>query len=311
MGMHMRLRTALCVASVLAIIGLAAFYVLTIPSTLSPDALNPRTAVLANGETMFNVGGCANCHATPGQDNRLRLGGGLGLRSPFGNFKVPNISSDPTYGIGSWTELQFANAILKGVGRNNEHLFPALPYVSYQRMSLDDVRDLYAFLKTVPRDSKPSEPHEVPFPFNVRRILGGWKLLFLDGKPFAPDRTKDAVYNRGAYLVEGPGHCAECHSARNLLGGIKPSERFAGGADPEGKGWVPNITPHANGLAEWSATDLEFMLQTGLTPAGASAGSNMAAVIRSISKLTAEDRHAIAVYLNALPPRPGSKPAKK
>ena len=307
----MWLRSAIRAVSVLSVIGLAAFYVLTIPSTLSQTEFKPRTANLTNGETIFNIGGCANCHATPAQDNRLRLGGGLGLRSPFGTFKVPNISSDATFGIGAWTEIQFANAVLRGVGRNNEHLFPALPYTSYQRMPLDDVRDLHAFLKTVPPDTKPSEPHEVPFPFNVRRSLGAWKLLFLDGKQFAPDPAKDAVYNRGAYLIEGPGHCAECHSARNLLGGIKASERFAGGADPEGKGWVPNITPHLNGLADWSANDLEFVLRTGFTPAGASAGSNMAAVVRSVSKLTADDRHAMAVYLKSLPPRPGSKPAKK
>ena len=307
----MRLRFVIAAALGLAVLGLAMFYVLTIPSTLSPGLFKPRNADLANGEAMFNIGGCANCHATPGQDDRLKLGGGLGLRSPFGVFKVPNISSDPKAGIGTWTELQFANAVMKGVGRNNEHLFPALPYTSYQRMSLDDVRDLYAFIKTVPPDSKPSESHAVPFPFNVRRSLGVWKLLFLDGRPFTPDPSRDAVYNRGAYLIEGPGHCAECHSARNLLGGIKASERFAGGADPEGHGWVPNITPHANGLADWSAKDLEFVLETGMTPSAAAVGSNMAAVVRSVSKLSADDRRAMATYLKALPPRPGTKQAKQ
>ena len=306
----MRLRSALAAASVLAVAGLAVFFVLTKPSTLSPGLFTPRNAVLANGETMFNIGGCANCHATPGQDDRMKLGGGLGLRSPFGTFKVPNISSDPKAGIGAWTEFEFANALMNGVGRNNEHLFPALPFTSYQRMALDDVRDLYAFMKTLPADPKPSEPHAVPFPFNIRRSLGIWKLLFLDGRPFTPDPDKDAVLNRGAYLIEGPGHCAECHSARNLLGGVKASERFAGGADPEGDGWVPNITPHAKGLAEWSAKDLEFVLETGMTPSAAAVGSNMAAVVRSVSKLSPDDRRAMAAYLKALPPRPGTKPAK-
>jgi mono/diheme cytochrome c family protein len=229
----------------LAVLGSAAFYVLTTPSTLSLTSFGPRNTVLTNGETMFNIGGCANCHATPGQDNRLKLGGGLALHTPFGTFKVPNISSDPKVGIGSWTELQFANAILKGVGRNNEHLYPSLPH------------------------------------------------------------------NRGAYLVEGPGHCAECHSARNILGGIKPSERFAGGADPEGEGWVPNITPHANGLADWSAKDIEFLLETGLRPDSSAVGSGMGTIIRGVSKLTTDDRRAMAAYINALPPRPGSKPPRK
>jgi mono/diheme cytochrome c family protein len=295
----------------LAAVGLAVFYVLTVPSRLPLDALKPRTTDLANGETLFNIGGCASCHATPKQDNRLRLGGGLELKSPFGTFKVPNISSDAKVGIGAWTEEQFANAMLKGVGRNNEHLFPSLPYTSYQRMSLNDVRDLFAFLKTVPPDASPSRPHVLPFPFNVRRLLGGWKLLFLDGEAFTPAPARDSLYNRGAYLVEGPGHCAECHSSRNLLGAIKPSQRFAGGAGLEGDGWVPNITPHADGLAGWSVADFEFFLSTGLTPDGYSVSSGMTDVIRNTSKLTADDRRAVATYLVALPARPGRKPVKK
>ena len=307
------MRTALILKSAtgLAVLGIAVFYTLTIPATLAHGAFAPRTVSLANGQTLFNAGGCANCHATPGQDNRLRLGGGLALPSPFGTFKVPNVSPDPNAGIGAWTEPQFADALLRGVGRHGEHLFPALPYTSYQRMALDDARDLYAFMKTLPPDAKPSEPHQVPFPFNVRRSLGIWKLLFLDGRPFTPDPAKDAVYNRGAYLVEALGHCAECHSARNPLGGIKAAERFAGGPDPSGKGWVPNITPHANGLEAWSAKDIEFLLETGATPAGATVGGEMAAVIRSTSQLSAEDRRAIAAYIKALPARVGSKPAEK
>ena len=303
----MLLRSAL----LLAVVGLAAFYVLTIPSTLALDALKPRTANLANGETMFSTGGCASCHATPKQDDRRLLGGGLALGSPFGIFRVPNISSDTKAGIGAWTEAQFATAMLKGVGRDGEHLYPAFPYTSYQRMALDDVRDLYAFMKTLPPATTPSEPHQLPFPFTIRRGLGLWKLLFLDGQPFVPDQSKDAAANRGAYLVEGPGHCAECHSGRNILGGINGSQRFAGGADLEGKGgWVPNITPHADGLADWSVKDFEFFLQSGQTPVGASVEGSMADVIRNTSKLTPDDRHAMSVYLKALPPRPGKKPAR-
>jgi mono/diheme cytochrome c family protein len=298
-------------ALVLAALGLAAFYVLTVPSTLPPGTLQPRTADLANGETMFNIGGCSSCHATPKQDDRRRLGGGLALPSPFGTFKVPNISPHPQDGIGGWTELQFANAMLKGVGRQGEHLYPAFPYTSYQRMALDDVRDLFAFLKTLRPDANPSEPHQLPFPFSIRRGVGIWKLLFVDGRMFMPDPAKDASANRGAYLVEGPGHCAECHSSRNLLGAIKRSSRFAGGAALEGKGWVPNITQHVDGLATWSVKDFEFFLETGLEPDGASVAGGMADVIANTSKLAPDDRHAMAVYLKALPPRPGRKPAKK
>jgi mono/diheme cytochrome c family protein len=260
---------------------------------------------------MFNIGGCASCHATPKQDDRRRLGGGLALGSPFGTFKAPNISPDPKAGIGAWSEADFANAMLRGVGRNGEHLYPSFPYTSYQRMRLDDVRDLYAFLKTLPPDATPSAPHQLPFPFTVRRLVGAWKLLFLDGRTFAPDASKDAVHNRGGYLVEGPGHCAECHSGRNVLGAIDPERRFAGGTDLEGKGgWVPNITPHADGLAGWSVQDMTFFLETGLTPEGASVADSMAEVIRNTSKLAPPDRQAMATYLKALPPRPGKKPPK-
>ena len=201
--------------------------------------------------------------------------------------------------------------MLEGVGRNGEHLYPAFPYTSYRRMTLDDVRDLYAFLRTFPPDPSPSEPHQLSFPFDVRTALGIWKLLFVDGRPFVPDQSKDTAYNRGAYLVEGPGHCAECHSGRNILGGIIPSARFAGGAALEGQGWVPNVTPHPDGLAEWSVKDFEFFLETGQTPEGASVAGNMADVILNTSKLSPDDRHAMAVYLVALPPRPGKKPSAK
>lgn len=294
-----------------AVIGLAAFYALSVPSILPSDAFERRTADLANGETLFNIGGCPSCHMTPGQDNHLKLGGGLALKSPFGTFNVPNISSDANAGIGAWTEAQFANAILKGVGRNGEHLYPSLPYTSYQRMPLGDARDLFAYFKTLPSDPAASQPHALRFPFNVRRLIGLWKLIFLDGKTFTPDPAKDAQYNRGAYLVEGPGHCAECHSGRNLLGAVNPSQRFSGGADLEGEGWVPNITPHPDGLAGWSVGDFEFFLSTGLTPDGASVSGNMREVIRNTSTLSPADRRAMAGYLVSLPPRPGAKPPKR
>jgi mono/diheme cytochrome c family protein len=306
----MRLRTIIAGLVALALVGAGAFYALTMPVPAVSGPLPARTANLANGETMFNAGGCASCHATPQQKDHKRLGGGLALASPFGTFKVPNISSDATHGIGAWSEEAFVNAMLRGIGRDGEHLYPAFPYTTYQRMALDDVRDLYAFLKTLPAETRPSEPHELPFPFNVRRGLGLWKLLYLDGKPFTPDPGKSAELNRGAYLVEALGHCAECHSPRDPLGGIIPSRRFAGGPDAEGKGWVPNITPHPDGLASWSAKDIAYLLQSGMTPDSDSVGSNMADVVRNTAKLSDADRAAIAAYIKALPPVPGRKGQK-
>jgi mono/diheme cytochrome c family protein len=177
-------------------------------------------------------------------------------------------------------------------------------------MRTEDVRDLFAFLKTMPPVQGRVRDHDVPFPFNVRRILGGWKLLFLDGEPFQPDASKSAEWNRGAYLVNGPGHCAECHSPRNALGGIVVSQRFAGGPNPEGEGWVPNITQA--GLKDYSEKDIEYLLETGNTPEGDSVGGAMAPVIRNTSQLTPQDRHAMAVYIKSLPPVEGpKKPEKK
>ena len=303
------MRKLLLTAIVAALDGLAVFWVLTIPSTVPASALSARTADMANGKEMFYAGGCASCHATPGQDDRTRLGGGLGLKSPFGTFYVPNISPDPNDGIGKWSEAEFVTAMQKGTSPDGRHYFPAFPYTSYQRMRLDDVRDLFAFVKTLPAVSGKVRDHDVPFPFNVRRLLGGWKLLFLDGKAFEADGAKPAVLNRGAYLVNGPGHCAECHSPRNPLGGIVAAQRFAGGPNPEGEGWVPNITQFA--LKDYSEKDIAYLLETGNTPEGDSVGGAMTAVIRNTSQLTEADRAAIATYLKSLPPVEGpKKPAK-
>ncbi|KAB2912417.1 MAG: c-type cytochrome [Hyphomicrobiaceae bacterium] len=307
----MRLRTFVIALAVLAVAGGAAFHVLTLPAVAVKGELPPRPADLANGETMFNIGGCASCHATPGQEDGRRLGGGLALATAFGTFVVPNISSDPQHGIGAWSEQSFVNAMLRGVGRNGEHLYPAFPYTSYQRMALDDVRDLFAFLKTLPAETTPSAPHRLSFPFTLRRGIGLWKLINLDGRAFAPDPAKSAPLNRGAYLVNGPGHCAECHSARDILGAIVAKRRFAGGPALEGKGWVPNITPHADGIGAWSENDIAYFLEVGLTPSFASVGSAMAGVVLNTAKLSADDRAAMAVYLKTLPPRPGKAPPRK
>ena len=306
----MRLSTWLKAVVLLAIAGAVAGFVLTMPSGIPADALAPRTADLANGATMFNIGGCASCHATPHQDDLTKLGGGLALATPFGTFRVPNISPDQTHGIGAWSEPEFVSAMKKGIGEDGEHLYPAFPYTSYQHMKLDDVRDLFAYLRTLPPVATPSQPHDIPFPFNVRRGLGLWQLLYVDGKAFVPDSTKDAVWNRGAYLVEGPGHCAECHSPRNVIGGIDADRRFAGGPDAEGKGWVPNITPSPDGIPNYSVKDIAYLLETGFTPDLDSVGGSMADVVKNTSKLTAADRQAIATYIKSLPPRPGKAPSK-
>jgi mono/diheme cytochrome c family protein len=280
--------------------------------TAAPAMVAPAPAYtpdLVNGQEMFNAGGCSSCHAMPGQPDRTKLGGGLAVPSPFGTFYAPNISSDPVDGIGQWSEAEFVNALTRGISPKGAHYFPAFPYTSYQRARTEDVRDLFAYLKTLQPVPGKARDHDVPFPFNIRRNVGIWKLLFMDGHPFVPDPTRSAQWNRGAYLVNGFGHCAECHSPRNFLGGIIASQRFAGGPNPEGEGWVPNITQ--KGLGEWSESDIADFLETGEMPDGDKAGSSMVRVIRNSSQLSAEDREAIANYLKSLPPVEGPTPPKR
>ncbi len=289
------------------------FWLTAVPlqSALAAAAYTPS---VSNGEIILNAGGCSSCHAVPGQPDRLRLGGGLAIPSPFGTFYPPNISPDPTDGIGRWSEADFINAVMKGISPEGTHYFPAFPYTSYAHARVDDVRDLFAYLKTLPPVPGKVRDHDVPFPFNIRRNIGIWKLLFMDGEPFAPDPSRSARWNRGAYLVNSFGHCAECHSPRNFLGGILTAQRFAGGPNPEGEGWVPNITQ--KGLSDWSEKDIAYFLETGETPDGDSAGGAMARVIKNTSRLPADDRAAIAEYLKSLPPvegppRPKKKPASE
>jgi mono/diheme cytochrome c family protein len=279
------------------------------PSALVVVTEAAYTPDLANGQTTFNAGGCSSCHAVPGQPDRLKLGGGLALVSPFGTFYVPNISPDPADGIGRWTEAQFVTAVTKGVSPSGTHYFPAFPYTTYAHARISDIRDLFAYLKTLVPVSGKVRDHDVPFPFNIRRNIGIWKWLFMDGRPFMPDTARPAQWNRGAYLVNSLGHCAECHSPRNFLGGIVAAQRFAGGPDPDGKGFVPNITQ--KGISDWNEKDIGYFLESGQTPDGDSAGGSMVSVIRNISQLSEADRNAIATYIKSLPPVDGPPKPKK
>jgi mono/diheme cytochrome c family protein len=311
------LRTTAIVVAAAIIIGAAAFWFLTLPAVVTTSELPSYRPHLDNGKTMFAIGGCASCHAVPNKDpdkvDRTRLGGGLALNSPFGTFYVPNISPDPKDGIGAWSEANFVTALWKGTSEHGNNLFPAFPYTSYQHMALNDVRDLFAYLKTLPAVPGKVRRHDLKFPFNERRLVGGWKLLFLHGGPFVPDPAKSPEWNRGAYLVNGPGHCAECHSPRNVLGAIIESRRFAGGPAPDGDGWVPNITPAGlqHGDDGWSEKDIASYLSDGMTPSGDYAGGAMAEVIRNTTQLSANDRAAIANYIASLPAVQGPTPPKK
>ncbi|MFY9686682.1 MAG: cytochrome c [Pseudolabrys sp.] len=286
------------IALVLLVAGtLAACWVLSAPA-VPQFALAPYNPDPANGRTMFLIGGCSSCHAVPKQDDATRLGGGLALPTAFGTFYVPNISSDAKDGIGNWSEAEFVAAMRFGVSPSGQHLYPAFPYTSYHLMRTEDLRDLFAYLKTLPAISGSVPDHALTFPFSIRRTVGLWKLLFLDDAPFKPDPAQSAQWNKGAYLVNAPGHCAECHSPRNFLGAIIASRRFTGGHSPTGQGGVPDITQGK--LHEWKVEDFVEVLESGMTPDSDRVGGAMVEIVANTRQLSAADREAMAVYLKSL-----------
>jgi mono/diheme cytochrome c family protein len=278
---------------VLALIGAGALWLVTAPTPLDPQiarAMDTPGDAKA-GEIVFWAGGCASCHAKP--DAQTQLGGGAALKTPFGLIYPPNISPDPEDGIGKWSAQDFAHAVYDGVDDEGAHLYPAFPYTSYRHMSVADVRDLWAFLRTLPAVKGEAPPPAFGFPFNIRRAVGLWKWLYMP--PVTPSQTVAGDVDYGRYLVLGAGHCGECHTPRDALGGPVPDKALSGAPMPDGKGKAPNITPA--GLAKWSQDDIETALSLGITPDGDSLGGAMAEVVRNLGHLPKADITAIARYL--------------
>ncbi|MDH6230095.1 mono/diheme cytochrome c family protein [Mesorhizobium soli] len=302
-------------AVALCALGGATFWYLTAPVRLDPIRLaGLGTGDAAKGERIFWAGGCASCHARPKAegDAKLELAGGVELKTAFGTFVAPNISQDPKDGIGGWSEEDFANAVMKGVSPSGEHLYPAFPYTSYARMKVGDVADLYAYVKTLPAVTGKAPDHSLHFPFNMRRGLGLWKLLYLDDDPVVtfPETAQEPVL-LGRYLAEGAGHCGECHTPRQFTGGTDDGKWLAGAAAAEGDGIVPNITSGQGGIAAWSEADISNYLETGFTPDFDSVGGTMVEVQKNMARLTPEDRAAIAAYLKAIPAHANGYPPRK
>jgi mono/diheme cytochrome c family protein len=278
-----------------AVVVAVAFAWQTRPDRLRAADLPAHTPDAANGELVFHAAGCASCHGE-------RLEGGLELHSPFGIFRVPNITPDPVSGIGGWSLLEFANAMVRGVAPDGRHYYPAFPYGSYVRMDLRDVADLKTYLDTFEPVDRRSAPHQLGFPWNVRRGIGLWKRLYLDAGPVAALDALDPELERGRYLVEALGHCGECHTPRNRLGGLDAARWLAGAPHPDGEGRVPNITPADAGLGSWSKRDIAYYLKSGFTPEFDTVGGTMVEVQENLSRLPDADRDAIAAYLRAIPP---------
>jgi len=296
------LRYAVVIAAAIA----AAGWWFSRPLTLSAAELPEHSGDPAAGSQVFWAGGCASCHATPVDGRRARgdakllLGGGLELETPYGTFRVPNLSPHAD-GIGGWSTLDFVNAMQRGVSPDGRHYYPSFPYTSYARMTLEDVIDLKAFLDTLTPVAGRVADHALGFPWSVRRGIGIWKRRYLDAAPVVAIDSAGPVIERGRYLVEGAGHCGECHTPRDRFGGLDTTRWLSGAPDPEGKGSVPDITPAGKNTGDWSAGDLAYYFESGFTPEFDTVGGSMVAVQENLAKLTGEDRQAIAAYLKALP----------
>lgn len=291
------MRRLLAILLVLGLVAGLTGWLLSRPAPLPDAATAGLNGDAARGETVFWAAGCAACHAAPDSegDARLVLAGGYRITSPFGTFVAPNISPSSA-GIGGWSTQDLANALIAGVSPAGRHYYPSLPYTTYARMTLQDVADLKAFLDTLPPSDVASLPHELSFPFTVRRGLGLWKQLYLNGDWVVP--AEGETLERGRYLVEALGHCAECHTPRDAFGGLDSAQWLQGAPNPSGEGRIPGIAPSQ---LDWSAEDIAYYLETGFTPDFDSAGGEMADVIANLAHLSAEDRAAIAAYLKAVP----------
>jgi len=276
------------------------FWFLTRPDLMSPADLPAGEPDPVNGELIFHAGGCASCH-------EAGLGGGEELTSPFGVFRAPNVSPDGETGIGNWTTLQFVNAMMRGVAPDGGHYYPAFPYTSYTRMKVQDVVDLKAFIDSMAPVKNIVADHDLRFPWSVRRGIGLWKMRYFDSGPVATFGPDHAPPERGRYLVEGPGHCGECHTPRDRFGGSRTALWLAGGPSVDGEGKVPNITPHEDGLKSWSEADIAYYLESGFTPDFDMVGSSMVKVQENLARLPDSDRGAIAAYLKAIAARADSR----
>ncbi|MDR3473677.1 MAG: cytochrome c [Devosia sp.] len=253
------------------------------------------TADATRGAYVLMLGGCVACH-TDSKNNGALLAGGAPLKTPFGDFVPPNITSDPEAGIGKWTLAEFSDAMSNGRGPNG-YLYPPFPYTSYTTMTDQDIVDLFAALKQISPVSTKAQPHQLSFPFNIRLANLAWQNLFFVPHRFVKDPAHSELWNRGAYIANGPGHCVECHSPRNMFGAIEKGQEFTGAPKGSVGGRSPALTAEAL-KPFYSEADLEDTLKTGVASSGDDLGGEMALVAKdSTSQWTDDDRHAVAAYL--------------
>ncbi|MFT4272544.1 MAG: c-type cytochrome [Pantoea sp.] len=273
------------------------------PQSIQPESGAALQDQIKRGEYVARLSDCTACHTKEGGQP---FAGGYQLNTPFGVILSSNITADKQTGIGGWTQEQFDRAVRHGVGSHG-YLYAAMPYNAYAKLTDQDLTDLWAYIRTIPAVNNKVVENQLPFPFNQRWTLAGWNLLFFHDQVFQPSEQHSAEINRGAYLVDGPGHCASCHTAKNLLGGDSAAY-LQGGAL---QGWnAPDLTPNPHtGLGNWSTEDIVSYLRSGANRETASSGPMTEAIENSTQYMNDADLHAIASYLQSLPASDSAKPA--
>ena len=285
-------------------LGLVAFWFLSAPRPLAQADLPVHTADIANGELLYNAGGCRSCHK-PGPDlkdvDATLPAGGRPLKTPIGTLYPPNLTPDADTGLGRWSDLDFVNAVQRGISPAGRHYIPAFPYTSYAAMRTEDVLDIKAYLATLKPVKAENRAPDIPLSAFIRRGLGLWKWIGLDSAKWLPDPSQTASWNRGAYLVNGPGHCAECHTPRNLFMARDNAKAFMGGPHPEGVGKVPSLRDLVGRKRYKDAADIASALQFGeILGYDKISKGGMGDVQTNMSKLLEADVAAIAEYLTSL-----------
>ncbi|WP_179953884.1 c-type cytochrome [Denitrobaculum tricleocarpae] len=275
-------------------------YVAVLPYLGRSDSARDFTAVTGDAERgayVVRTAGCIACHSDVAKTGGT-FAGGSALKTPFGSFYGPNITPDKKHGIGNWSLAQFSRALTDGLSPEGEHYFPSFPYTSYTKLTAQDIADLKAYLDGIEPVARPNRPHDLAWPFSDRKLLGAWKVLYFIAGGFQPDPARSQTWNRGAYLVRAAGHCAECHTERNFLGGFQGSALAGNRHGPDGIA-VPAIDAlYDHPRQPWSREDLILSLQTGLLPDGDTFDGAMGEVVEhGTSHMTDDDITAIADYL--------------
>ncbi|KAA0079254.1 c-type cytochrome [Trinickia soli] len=263
--------------------------------------------VIKRGEYLARAGDCVACHTQPGEK---LFAGGRAMPTPFGTLYSPNITFDKETGIGQWSADEFYRMMHTGRSRDGALLYPAMPYGAYTKVTRADSDAIFAYLRSVPPVHQPNRPHEMRFPYNNRELLLGWRTLYFREGEYQADPTRSVEWNRGAYLVQGLGHCSMCHTAINALGGSSESKAFEGGLIPMQDWYAPSLTSNKEaGLGDWSIEDISDLLQKGVAKRGAVYGPMAEVVYDSLQYLSDDDVRAMAVYLKSLPQHGGENGA--